>query len=486
MAGNILDWLQNNREKARLFVYFIIILTFSLPVARMAGEGYQEGYIASELVALGSLATGGNLDGVKFFLFGVFLGLLVLMTIDHKKRVQAVLLWTGTVLAVVTFSAMDLFLANLDLAANVPWVVGGVVAGVVLGGGRELMEFESVHTQEFRYASIGVYVLIVVTVVVTFLELHVVYPDFLDVRPGNSPAIQLQLSQPNPEYGVNTDGMFVHFVASGVFLTVVNRFITYDADHDFFLLGPRASGKSLFLIGAYLEALDRTRNSDKSVPLNPRQDLMSMVEALDRQDTGWIVEATGRGVVNELEFQYVHGSVFPTNIYLSGIDYAGEYLTRIPDALTGVMEEDEMDTTMLRLVENIETANTLVFVVDVERFMNNEPLDISEYFSIMQAADDKNAMIVATKADHLAEEFEQREGIEPHLYYEDFVEYVNQRLRQNENIHALVEETGGQDIHPVYYQTTQDEQGNIVPLRDGTGSVVTVGFDALLDTLGRN
>jgi len=144
-----------------------------------------------------------------------------------------------------------------------------------------------------------------------------------------------------------------------------------------------------------------------------------------------------------------------------------------------------MDTTLRRLVENIDSADTLVLMIDVERFMNNEPLEISEYFSILQAAEDKNAMLVATKADHLAEEFQDSEGLEPHMYYDEFVDFVNQRLRQNENVNSLVTQVGGSEIHPVYYQTKVDEQGNKVPRRDESGSVLTVGYDELLDKLGR-
>lgn len=486
MASNALSWLQDNREKASLLGYFVLVLVFALPVSRMVGKGWRESNTAHEIPRLGLFITGGNLNAVKLLLFGVFLGLLVLMTIDHKKRVQATLLWIGTVLAVGTFAAMGIFLPNVNLIANAHWLLGGVVVGVIAGGGRELLDFDSIQRQEFRRASEGVYLLLVLTVVVTFLEAHVVYPDVFDVRPGGTPPIQFSLFPSNPNYAIDTEGIALNAISAGIFVAVVNKFIKYDADHDFFILGPRASGKSLFLIGAYLEALDRTRTNQQATPLNPSEDLMSMIEQLDRDSTGWIVEATGRGAINELEFQYVHGSVFPTNINLSSIDYAGEYLQRLPDALTGALDDDEIDTTLNRLVENIETANTLIFVIDVERFANDEPLEISEYFSILQAADDKDALLIATKADNLAAEFERDEGLEAHLYYEDFVTYVNRRLRQNENVQALVQQSGNHDIHPVYYQTKEDEQGNRVPRRDGTGSVVTVGFDELLNKLGRS
>lgn len=485
MASNILQWLKEEREKLKLVGYFLVLLTFSLPVARMVGEGYEQGALVNAIFRLPMLLEGVTLDQVAVFGFGLYVGLLLLMTIDHKKRVQAALLWIATILAVLALGGMGIFLPNVNLLANVPWMLGGIALGVVVGGGRELVEFDSVQTTEFRRASEGVYFLLMLIALISFLEVHLVYPDLIDIHPNGVEPIELKLAHENPNFGFDTNGLIVNAVSTGVFIGVVNRFITYDADHDFFLLGPRASGKSLFLIGAYLEALDRARTDEQSTPLHPSQDLMSMIEELDRQDTGWIVEATGRGVINELSFQYVHGSVFPTNVELSSIDYAGEYLSRLPDAISGAVDDEDMDTTLRRLVENIDSADTLVLMIDVERFMNNEPLEISEYFSILQAAEDKNAMLVATKADHLAEEFQDSEGLEPHMYYDEFVDFVNQRLRQNENVNSLVTQVGGSEIHPVYYQTKVDEQGNKVPRRDESGSVLTVGYDELLDKLGR-
>jgi hypothetical protein len=239
------------------------------------------------------------------------------------------------------------------------------------------------------------------------------------------------------------------------------------------------------LIGAYLEALERSNDKGSSTPLTPSQDLMSMTEALDRQQSEWIVEATGRGELNQLHFQYVHGSVFPTNIQLFAMDYAGEYLARLPDAITGAIDQGDMDNTLRRLSEGVENANTLILIVDTERFANDEPLDISEYFSILQATEPDGVMIVATKTDVLAEDFEEEQGLEPHLYYDEFKDFVKTRLRQSENVDALVTETAGAEIHPVYYQTTINENGNRVPMRDDSGSVMTVGFDELLEKIGR-
>lgn len=156
----------------------------------------------------------------------------------------------------------------------------------------------------------------------------------------------------------------------------------------------------------------------------------------------------------------------------------------MPDALTGATDWEDLDNTERRLVEGIETADTLVLTIDLDRYINGEPLEISEYFSILQTNDINDVILVATKSDVLLDEFEQERGLDAHLYYEEFAEFINRRLRQNENIETLIAETN-EEIHPVYYQTKVDDDGNRVPMRDETGTVITVGFDQLLEKLGR-
>jgi hypothetical protein len=473
MSSNIVDWLQGNREKLKLLVYFGLIVVLAVPVTGMIGRGWQNAKLVESLVRMGQYV-GMDLARFSLVALGLYMAFLTLMTIDQKKRVQAVLLWTATLLTLFGLAAMSVFLPNVSPIQNSPWLLGGFVIGVALGGGEQLTDIADGHAIEFRRASRGVYYMIAAATVVMFLELHLEYPNFLVASGG--PQFYLR---------INATGIVPDALTSGVFLFVINQFIKYDADHDFFILGPRESGKSLFLIGAYLEAMERLPENQASTPLNPSPDLISYIEQLERRDAEWIVEATGRGEINVLSFQYVYGSVFPTNVQLSGIDYAGEYLERLPDAITGAMDENDMDTTMTRLTEGIEDADTLLLLVDVERFINNEPLEVRDYFAILNATEDKEALLIATKADHLAEQFSEDRGLQPHRYFDEFKQYTQDRLQENENIRGLTAQVGNTEIHPVYYQTKEDENGNRVPMRDEHGSVVTVGFDELLDKLGR-
>jgi hypothetical protein len=480
MAG-FLEYVDDNREKLKLVGYFVLTLALALPLARMLGEAYREANLVESLLRLRLLA-GVSLETVSLAVFGVYLGLLVLMAIDPKKRWQGFLMWLGTVVGLLALQSMGLFLPNVDLVGGFPVVLGGAVVGLVLGGGRRLLDLREARAVEFRMAPRILFFLLATFTVLGFLELHLSYPQIFEVT---SDGVSVVLSGA-PSLSLNTDGIAQNAVVTVLFVVTMRQFIRYDAEKRFFILGPRAAGKSLFLIGLYLEVLRQQTGEERSTPLNPSMDLMEMVEALDRQNSEWIVEATGRGELKYLEFTFVDGTIFPMNMELSAMDYAGEYLSRLPDALTGAISDDEMDNTLRRLSEGIEHADTLILTVDSERFVNNEPLDISEYFSILQAADDKDVIIVGTKADYFAEQFEEERGLEPHLYFEEFKEFVNRRLRQSENVDALVNQAGGTKIHPVYYQTTTDEAGNRVPMRDDTGSPMTVGFDEFLDEIGRS
>lgn len=478
--NNFASFVQENREKLKLQLYFAVIIALAYPLATFIGQAWENAQFARSAVRL-HLLVGMSRAALNMALLGLFLGFLVLMTLDPKKRVQAALLWLGMLISLVGLLSLGLFLVRIDFVSQAPWFIGGLLLGLGIGGGRKLLQVQTANALEFRRASLGIFSILVLIVVVAFLEYHVQYPEIVTVTRDGIQAATTSGSG----IGFETEGVFRNALVGGLFIFVLGQFVTYDAEHDFFILGPRASGKSLFLIGAYLEALEQTSNSSSNTPLNPSNDLVDMIQELDRPDSEWIIEATGRGEVNVLSFQYVHGRVFPTNIGLQSIDYAGEYLNRLPDAIAGTLPDDSVDSTLERLVDGVEGSDTLVLLLDLERFMNNEPLEITEYFDILRQANNTGVILVATKADVMAEEFRDERGLEAHRYQDEFREYINQRLRGSQQVESLIQETAGTEIYPVYYQTKVNENGDRVPIRDDTNSVMTVGFDELLDLLGR-
>ncbi|SDG38670.1 hypothetical protein [Halorientalis regularis] len=478
--NNLAGLVQENREKLKLLLYFAVIIALAYPLATSIGKAWESSHLARSIVRL-HYVVGVSRPALNMTILGLFIGLLTLMTLDPKKRIQAALLWLGMIISLVGLLSLGLFLVQINFIAELPWFIGGLILGLVIGGGRKLLQVQTADALEFRRASLGIFFILALIVVVAFVEYHVQYPKIFSVTQSG---VQTATTTPSG-VGLETSGIFKNALISGLFIVVLGQFVTYDAEHDFFILGPRASGKSLFLIGAYLEALEQTSDSSANTPLNPSNDLVDMMQELDRPESEWIIEATGRGEVNVLSFQFVHGRVFPTNIGLQSIDYAGEYLNRLPDAIADTLPDDSVDSTLERLVDGVETADTLVLLLDLERFMNDEPLEITEYFDILRQADNTGVILVATKADVMAEEFREKRGLEAHRYQDEFRQYINQRLRGSQQVEGLIQETAGTEIYPVYYQTKVNENGDRVPIRDETNSVTTVGYDELLDLLGR-
>jgi GTPase SAR1 family protein len=267
-----------------------------------------------------------------------------------------------------------------------------------------------------------------------------------------------------------------------VFVATLRRFVQYDSAEDFFVIGPRASGKSLFLVGSYLES---QQSQQETSPKLASGDLMSLVEDHQRRSTeGWAVSATDPNEIRNLEFEYVHGDVFPKNVLVSTVDYGGENIGDIPDALTGSL--DSMSNAMNRIVEDIRNSDTLICLIDSERFVEEDSLGINVYFDILRAtSDDKDILIVATKADYFATEFYEEQNIEAHAYPEEFSEYVNKRLKRRAEVDSLLDTAVESTVHPVFFQTKKLDDGRRVPIRDSAGSVQRVGFEQVLERLGR-
>jgi hypothetical protein len=478
---NIIVQAKNNNEKLLLFAYFFIILGTAWPLFQTLGQAWQSSEIVRPLIYTINIYLGISLEEFSAICFGFYIGLLSLFTIDPKKRWQGLLLWLGTTSGLVALLTVDLFIPNINFVANAIWVISGLLVGVIIGGGRQALQVRTAQSLEFRKAAQLIFFIISVIIIIGLIEYHVSFPELIAVSGNN-----VSIASVSPNISFNSDGAFLNFLLAGVFIATLNRFVEYDASKSYFALGPKESGKSLFLVGMYLAALNEAESRVSDAPLNPSSDLMNLVSNLDSgsQESGWDIGATDATDVNSLHFNYISGKIFPKNISLFGLDYAGEYLSDLPSAL--VSPPRDIDNTTLKILKNeIEITDTLILVLDAERYSNGESLEIEPYFDILKSLSDKNVMLVATKADILAEEFKKDRGLEAYQYFNEFREYVNQEFTEgNQNIRTLVQDTSGTEIQPVYYQTRVTDNGERVPMRDSRGNVNIVGFDELLEEMG--
>lgn len=473
--------LENHGEKVLLGAYFLVMVAVAGPLFLTLGEAWLVSEIFRPLIVSLNPLLSVSLEQFSAVLFGTYLGLLVLMTVDPKKRVQGALLWFGTISALIGLLSIGLFIPNIDFTENMAWLAAGLIGGSIMGGGTQLLEVRTTSALEFRRSATLLFYMITAIVVVGLIEYHVSFPQFI-----NPTGSSVEIIAPEPAISITWDGITTNVLMAGVFVVTLRRFVTYDSSESFFVLGPPGSGKSLFLVGKYLAALDDAVDRKSDTPLNPSGDLMELVGALDAatKNAGWKLDSTGATDVEDLRFRFVNGRVFPKNIELSSLDYAGEYLEELPGAL--MSPDSEIDNSTVQLLsDRVREANTLILVIDVERYHNNEPLGIEPYFDILDTADNKDVLLVATKSDILAQQFEDEQALDPHQYFEDFCEYVNDTLiENNQAVRTLVQDTSGSEIHPVYYETTINDDGERVPMRDRNGNVMTVGFEELLEEMG--
>lgn len=473
--------LRSEREKVLLGVYFLIMVAVVGPLFLTLGEAWRQSAIVRPAILSLNPVISVNLEQFSALMFGVYLGFLLLLILDPKKRVQGFLLTIGTVSALIGLLSIGLFIPNINFAENILLLLLGMGSGTVMGGGRQLLEVRTTRALEFRRAAVLMFYLLTSIIVVGLAELHLNIPQFFEVTSN-----EIVLQSVTPSISINRSGILMNAAMGGIFILTLQRFVEYDSSESFFILGPPASGKSLFLVGKYLAALDDATTRDADTPLPPSSDLMQLVDDLDAadQDAGWGLDPTGATDVEELEFQFIKGRVFPKNIQLASLDYAGEYLDELPNALAS--SPDEIDNSTLRLLtQKVSNADTLIMLIDVERYNNNESLQIDPYFDILNAVSGKDIIFVATKCDILADEFRNERALEPHQYFDEFREFVNETLvENNQSVRALVQNTSESEINPVYYKTNVDDRGERVPLRDRNGNVITVGFEELLEKMG--
>jgi len=476
------EFVDEWQEQLKLVAYFLVITVTAWILFQVLGQGWRESGITRPLII--GLTGIANIEFAAFVTacFGGFLGILTLITIDTKKRWQGVLLWIGTVVALFGLGSMGLFIPNLELGSNFPWLFLGLVVGSVSGGSNNLSRITN-QGVEFRRASTLFLYLTSLIVVIGFVEYHVQYPQLLVAGDGIIAVVQ----PPEPlDVTLRTENLLMNGVVSAVFLGTLNRFVKYDAERQFFVLGPPNSGKSLFLVGAYLSALEAMRDRNSGTSPEATSDLMDLVGELDAasDEEGWSIGSTGQSETRNLEFQYVNGRVFPMNVQMSSFDYAGEFLRDLPDALTATLDDID-NPTLQRLAQQVQEADTLILLIDCEKFDDGENLNIEPYFDILQAVDDKEVKLVATKADVLGENFREQESLEPHNYFDEFVDYVNNQLTEyNQQVLTLIQTVGDARIHPVYYQTKVNDEGERVPMRDRGGNVLRNGYRQLLEVLG--
>jgi len=136
-------------------------------------------------------------------------------------------------------------------------------------------------------------------------------------------------------------------------------------------------------------------------------------------------------------------------------------------------------------------ADTLVLLIDCERLVGAElegaftdpSPKVGALDTIVQETERRRVLLVATKADHLFEEFDyggyNYDLVDDVRGYAAFRRFVTERLREDQSVEYLLQDAGVSQVYPVYF-TTRQHEGRRIPDVDEHGHPERVGFRQVL------
>jgi len=412
-------------------------------------------------------------DLLAVFGLGLYAGLLVLFIADIKKRVQGMLLVLGTVLAFGIVAYTGVFFPSLEFTPlNAVGLGLGFVAGLAMEAGQLLSldvrestfqrpTLDSGAVPEFRYAALTLFGLVALVVVVTLVQSVVTGESFV-------------LGVP----------------AVAVFLVLLYQFVQYESETSYMTLGPERSGKSMLLLGLCLELL---RHSETHP--DPNAYLREGLERASNLQHGherWPIPSTAHDEVRTASFEVIAGYYFPRRLEVSALDYAGQHLGRIADVLASDGEPDPEASVPEDVATRVTEADTLFFVLDVERLVFPEEFHeagatdranvswgLDHYTTILTHIDPDDVLVVATKCDILVDQ-DIVAPPEAHESFDDFGDAVTDHLSSRPDVRELFQRTDASEVHPVYY-ATEKRDGEYVPQLDEDANLVPVGYGNLID-----
>jgi hypothetical protein len=167
--------------------------------------------------------------------------------------------------------------------------------------------------------------------------------------------------------------------------------------------------------------------------------------------------------------------------------------------------EGGMDQALNELTRRVGEADKLVMLIDCERMRGNDPTPagdsdtgknprLREYLDILKHSDAEEAILVATKADHYLDGWQDTTEIssddpsESSAAYSDFQDHVEGQLTgaRGGQLQTLKKRGNTSKIQPVYFKTKDsDESKHSEPLSDENNNLIPVGFDKVIEAIGR-
>lgn len=554
---------QQYRDEVWLAASIIIILISGIIIGRMVVQAF-DGYsgLRESFRSIINFIQIIDLVNIISVVIGFYLGLLALLFIDFKKRIQSTILLIGTL---VSFVLIWMDGVMFTAMGPVDWtlvIVVGVTTIYMIGGQtlrnmsfnpddiyrNRVLTTENDRPVEFPKAARYLWILLAAFIVVAFHEAYTQYPEFLIWEGGYIRVDPIALFTGYEIVG-SENAIARDILASFFFLGSFLIFLRYDASSEIVFIGPPRSGKTHLIIGLFSEA--------QNLNYNPRNVSPYITEQKDYITVRQTWADPTEGEVHDMKFSFTTPGIFSKNILINGLDYPGEYSYFIPEGLelaadgmkipkepidqtppvefggppigqqladqgdnlnpkwehlvdnhgdgyeteyqnaigdvqarrsdgTGDAQPDRTYVYMVNSVlPRVRDADAIGFLFDTsehlrwERDEGTRFAQLGYYQHIMDVSRASRSIGIATKTDELKEEFVDERHIEPDSNYEEFREYVNDRLLGG----PYSGELQGLQLHPypVYIENRDtgrsDQEGPKVPLR-------TFGMEELLQELG--
>jgi hypothetical protein len=218
-------WIISHKGLIRLLVVLpllAIVLGGTIVVTDLAT-------ILIDTVATVIVLSGLDKDAPFVFLAGFYVGLVSLITFDWYKRVQGLLLMTGTLIGAFALSLQGLLFRSIEWSApEVVWMFP-VGVGVAWAAGGLRRGYRAGKPYRFPRALLLFNAIAFIVVVVGFVEAHRRYQTPLVAVPSGFATQALEVS------GVTLGNWgVVDLVASGALLVLLRQFTGYEARGDAF------------------------------------------------------------------------------------------------------------------------------------------------------------------------------------------------------------------------------------------------------------
>lgn len=448
-----------NKDYLKFFGYLAIIILLTPFLMDIISRSWNTNIMKGIGGAIKSIDPAG-VSILIDIMIGFYIGSIILMFIDRRKRIQAGMMSIGIYIVA----------NSLDTQWNIAYIGLGILIGIILGG---LLKNDFKNYRAYRNVSN----VSISYIIISFLTVYLI--------PGQD----------------NTN-----FIRDAIVVLAFSFFfgevMSYKVkDTRIFVLGPGESGKTNFMIGCYMKILEMAKK-----PTRASEDLLDIVDAFHQPGVTWLRRTTilddATRIYPVLQFAYDTGKLFPKDSLLRTIDYPGPYIEEVLKYLYYGISVDKIerekekkkkesetgneknisseDTQLIKLAEEIMASDKLIFIVDGAKYPNFGTMGITNYIKIIRRLKDNGKdirpYIIITKSDLFMDEFGNKED------YFGFKNFIRKKISQNIYIRELLNEASNADFYPVFYYTTNVGNDRI-PLRDENRNTYTFGFDKFIDEL---